>query len=184
MKSVNTYPICNSLSTLGIGAAQFRSVTEIAPKRNHCSHVWTEALSSMVFAPAQKLSGINSNVDIKAKLTPSAGQVESDAVTVLRANASEFMSFGHSIPIYSHFKTNFTALKRLFHADAHANHVELFPAASRWMISCWLRLDVSMTCWSRSRSQFVVGLSQLSTSVLPHRFPSVEKRDKPSFTCY
>ena len=89
----------------------------------------------MVFAPAQKLSGINSNVDIKAKLTPSAGQVESDAVTVLRANACEFMSFGHSIPIYSHFKTNFTALKRLFHADA-ANHVELFPAASRWIISC------------------------------------------------
>ena len=90
----------------------------------------------MVFAPAQKLSGINSNVDIKAKLTPSTGQVESDAVTALRANASEFMSFGHSIPIYSHFKTNFTALKRLFHADAHANHVELFPAASRWIISC------------------------------------------------
>ena len=76
----------------------------------------------MVFAPAQKLSGINSNVDIKAKLTPSAGQEESDAVTVLRANASEFMSLGHSIPIYTHFKTNFTALKRLFHADA-ANHV-------------------------------------------------------------
>ena len=90
----------------------------------------------MVFAPAQKLSGINSNVDIKAKLTPSAGQVESDAVTVLRANASGFMSFGQSIPIYSHFKTNFTALKRRFHADAHANHVELFPAASRWMITC------------------------------------------------
>ena len=94
------------------------------------------ALSAgMVFVPAQKLSGINSNVDI-AKLTPSAGQVESDAVTVLWANASEFMFFGHSIPIYSHFKTNFTALKRLFHADAHANHVELFPAASRWMITC------------------------------------------------
>ena len=34
----------------------------------------------MVFAPAQKLSGINSNVDIKDKLTPSAEQVESDAV--------------------------------------------------------------------------------------------------------
>ena len=46
------------------------------------------------------------------------------------------MSFGHSIPIYSHFKTNFTAIKRLFHADAHANHVELFPTASRWMITC------------------------------------------------
>ena len=90
----------------------------------------------MIFAPAQKLSSINSNVDIKAKLTPSAGQEESDAVTALRANTSEFMSFGHSMPIYSHFKTNFTALKRLFHADAHANHVELFPAASRWMISC------------------------------------------------
>ena len=53
----------------------------------------------MVFVSAQKLSSINSNVDIKAKLTPSAGQVESDAVTVLRANASEFMSFGHSIPV-------------------------------------------------------------------------------------
>ena len=91
----------------------------------------------MVFAPAQKLSGINSNVDVKAKLTPSAGQVESDAVTVLRANASEFMSFGHSIPIFSHLKTNFTAVKRLFHADAHANHVELFPAASHCMISCF-----------------------------------------------
>ena len=104
--------------------------------RNHCPYLWTEALSRMIFAPAQKLSGINSNVDIKAKLTPSVGQVESDAVTVLWANTSEFMSFGHSIPIYSHFKTNFTALKRLFHADAHANHVELFPAVSRWMISC------------------------------------------------
>ena len=89
------------------------------------------------FVPAHKLSGINSNVDIKAKLTPSAGQVESDAVTALRAKESEFMSFGHSIPINSHFKTDFTALKRLFHAGAHANHVELFPAASRWMISCF-----------------------------------------------
>ena len=49
----------------------------------------------MIFAPAQKLSGINSNVDIKAKRTPSVGQV-----------------------------------------DTHANHVELFPAASRWIISC------------------------------------------------
>ena len=68
----------------------------------------------MVFVTAQKLSGINSNVDIKAKLTPSVGQVESDAVTALRANAS----FGHSIPIYKHFKTDFMALKRLFHADA------------------------------------------------------------------
>ena len=95
-----------------------------------------EALSGMIFVPAQKLSSINSNVDIKAKLTPSAEQVESDAVTVLRANTCEFMSFGYLIPIYSHFKTYFTAVKRLFHADAHANHVESFPAASRWIITC------------------------------------------------
>ena len=135
----------------------------------------------MVFVPAQKLSSIDSNVDIKAKLTPSAGQVESDAVTALRTNASEFMSFGLSIPIYSHFKTNFTALKRLFHADARAIHVELFPAASRWMISCLASVgcfhDLLITI-----SQFVVGLYQLCTSVLPRRFPSVEKRDKPSLT--
>ena len=39
VKTVNTrYPICTSLSTLGIGAAQFRSVTEVAPKRNHPSY--------------------------------------------------------------------------------------------------------------------------------------------------
>ena len=114
----------------------------------------------MIFAPAQKLSGINSHVDIKAKLTPSAGQVESDAVTALRANASEFMSFGHSIPIYSHFKTNFTALKRLFHAYA-VNHVELFPAASRWMISCL----AAVGCFHDllimiDESRFVIGLHQ------------------------
>ena len=162
MKSVNTYLICNSLSTLGTGAAQFCSVTEMAPKRNHCSYLWTEALYPVWFSRRSKsISGINSNVDIEAKLTPSAGQEESDAVTVLRANAPEFMSFGHSIPIYSHFKTNFTALKRLFHTDAHGNHVELFPAASRWMISCLAAVGVFMTCWSRLRSQFVVGLYQL-----------------------
>ena len=137
----------------------------------------------MVFAPAQKLSGINSNVDIKAKLTPSAGQVESDAVTALRANASEFMSFGHSIPIYSHFKTNFTALKRLFHADAHANHVELFPAASRWMISCL----AAVGCFHDllimiDESRFVIGLHQPCPFVVPRLFPSVEKRYEPSLT--
>ena len=100
------------------------------------------------FAPGQKLSGINSNVDIKAKLTASVGQVESEAVTVLRTNASEFMSFGHSIPIYSHFKTDFTAFKKLFHADA--NHVELFPAASRWIAMVvrggWFLSTISVCC--------------------------------------
>ena len=137
----------------------------------------------MVFAPVQKLSDINSNVDINAKLTPSAGQVESDGVTVLRANAREFMSFGHSIPIYSHFKTNFTALKRLFHADARANQVELFPAASRWMISCL----AAVGCFHDllimiDESRFVIGLHQPCPFVVPSLFPSLEKRDKPSLT--
>ena len=136
----------------------------------------------MIFAPVQKLSGINSNVDIKAKLTPSVGQVESDAVTALRANASEFMSFGHSILLYSHFKTNFTALKRLVHADA-ANHVELFPAASRWMISCL----AAVGCFHDllimiDESRFVIGLHQPCPFVVPSLFPSLERRDKPSLT--
>ena len=132
------YPICNSLSTLGIGAAQFRSVTEIAPKRNHCSHVWTEALSSMVSVPAQKLSGINSHVDIKSKLTPSAEQVESDALTVLRANASDFMSFGHSI---RHFRDCSMLMRMLTMWSCFLPHL------AGWLL-VWLRLDVSMTCWS------------------------------------
>ena len=137
----------------------------------------------MVFAPAQKPSGINSNVDIKAKLTPSAGQVESDAVTALRANASDFVSFGHSIPIYSHFKTNFTALKRLFQADAQCNHVELFPAASRCMISCF----AAVGCFHDllimiDESRFVIGLHQQCPFVLPSLFPSLGKREKPSLT--
>ena len=88
-----------------------------------------EALSGMIFVPAQKPSGMNSNVDIKAKLTPSTGQVESDAVTVLRANACEFMSFGHSIPIYSHFKTYFTAVKRLYNI---ARVLALYNSYSRF----------------------------------------------------
>ena len=86
------------------------------------------------------------------------------------------------VPIYSHFKTNFTALKRLFHADAHANHVELFPAASRWMISCLaavgcfhdLLITIEESVWG--------WFAQLSTFVLPCRFQSVEKRDKRSLT--
>ena len=47
-------------------------------------------------------------------LKPNLRRLSADAVTALRANAS----FGHSIPIYKHFKTDFMALKRLFHADA------------------------------------------------------------------
>ena len=137
----------------------------------------------MVFAPAQKLSGINSNVDIKAKLTPSAGQVESNAATVLRASASEFMSFGHSISIYSHFKTNFTTLKRLFHADAHANHVELVSAASRWMITCLAAVGCFHDLLIIMIEESACGwLHQLCPFVVPSLFPSLEKRDKPSLT--
>ena len=102
---------------------------------------------------------------IKAKLTPSAGQVESDAVTFMRENASEFMSFGHSIPIYSHFKTDFTAFKKLFHAGA--NHVELFPAASRRKAMVvrggWFVSTISICCSSsisvcRKERQTVIDL--------------------------
>ena len=50
------------------------------------------------------------------KLTPSAEHIESDAVTVLRANASEFVSLGHVIPMCSLFSSDLTALKRLSHA--------------------------------------------------------------------
>ena len=94
-----------------------------------------------------------------------------------------FLSFGHSIPIYSHFKTNFTALKRLFHADAHANHVELFPAASRWIISYLAAVgyfhDLLIMI---DESRFVIGLHQPCPFVVPSLFPSLEKRDKPSLT--
>ena len=48
-----------SLSTLEIGAEQFRSVTEIVPKSPFLSvNRWTDVLSDMVFVPAQKLSDI------------------------------------------------------------------------------------------------------------------------------
>ena len=93
-------------------------------------------LSWMVFVPAQKPFGINSNLEI-AKLTPSAGQVESDAVYNCPESKCVWVCLRHSIPIYSHVKTNFTVLKRLFHASAHAHHVELFLAGSRWMICCF-----------------------------------------------
>ena len=46
-------------------------------------------------------------------LKPNLRRLSADAVTALQANAS----YGHSIPIYKHFKTDFMALKRLFHAD-------------------------------------------------------------------
>ena len=91
------------------------------------------------------------------------------------------MSFGHSIPIYSHFKTNFTALKRLFHTDAHANHVELFPAASRWMITCLAAVGCFHDLLIIIEESACGGLHQLCPFV-PRPFPSVEKRKKPSLT--
>ena len=134
------------------------------------------------FVPVHKLSGINSNVDIKAKPTPSAGQVESDAVTALRANESEFMSFGHSIPIYSHFKTTSRHLRDCSMLVRMLTMWSCFlPHLAGWFLVL-LRLDVSMTCWSWSKSQFVVGLYHLCAFVVPRPFPSLEKRDKPSLT--
>ena len=55
------------------------------------------------------------------------------------------------------------------------------PHLAGWFL-VWLRLDVSMTCWSRSRSQFVIGLHQLCSFVVPRLFPTLEKRDKPPLT--
>ena len=66
------------------------------------------ALSGMVLVLAQKPSGINSNVDIKAKLTPSAGQVARIRCSNYPARKCVWVYvFEHSISIYSHFKNNF-----------------------------------------------------------------------------
>ena len=127
---MNAHPICNS--PLYRSAQRSFAPLQKSPQKE-ITVLICEHKPYPVWFPCRRKSY---PVLIEAKLTPSVGQVESDAVTALRANASEFMSFGHSIPIYSHFKTNFMVLKRLFHADAHANGVELFPVASRWMISC------------------------------------------------
>ena len=54
-QGMNTYPICDcrveSLARRSLAPLQKR-------RRNHRAYVWTEALSGMVFVPAQKLSGI------------------------------------------------------------------------------------------------------------------------------
>ena len=60
--SMDTSPISDS-PFKGIGAARRRvaqrsSASLQKSSRNHRSYVWTEALSDMVFAPAQKLPGI------------------------------------------------------------------------------------------------------------------------------
>ena len=58
------------------------------------------------------------------------------------------MSFGHSIPIYSHFATQFMAFKRLVHAVGD-NRVELSPAASRWMVvRGWFVSAIRICCCS------------------------------------
>ena len=58
--SMNTYPtVWLSMHLRDPGAAQLRSVTAIIKlRRNHRSYVWKEALSGMVFVPAQNLSGM------------------------------------------------------------------------------------------------------------------------------
>ena len=60
---------------------------------------------------------------------------------------------------------------------------QLFPAASRWMISCL----AAVGCFHDllimiDESRFVIGLHQRCPFVVPRLFPSVEKRDKPSLT--
>ena len=57
------------LSTLEIvGSAQLRSVTEIG--WNHRSYLWIEAISGMVSAPVQKLSGIAwLNIDLTSPIS-------------------------------------------------------------------------------------------------------------------
>ena len=53
--SMNTYPICGSPLKR---SARSRFAVLQKWRRNHRFYMWKEALSSMVFAPAQKLSGI------------------------------------------------------------------------------------------------------------------------------
>jgi len=136
----------------------------------------------MVFVPAQKLSGINSNVDIKAKLTASAGQEESDAVTVLRVNESKFMS---SATRYKYIAISKPTSRHLRGCSKLVRVLTMWsclvPHLAGWFLVL-LRLDVPLTCWSRSMSHFVAGLYQLCPFVVPRPFSSVEKREKPSLT--
>ena len=55
LRSVNTYPIWDS-SLKRSGWRSFHPFQK--SRRNHRSHVWTEAVLGMVFVPMQKLSGI------------------------------------------------------------------------------------------------------------------------------
>ena len=57
------------LSTFEIGEVLLRSgsVTEISEKSLFLLYVWTDALSGMVFVPAQELSGICNNRELKER---------------------------------------------------------------------------------------------------------------------
>ena len=137
--------------------------------------MWTEALAILYGFRAGAKAIRYSNVDFKVKLTPSAGQEESDAVTSLRANATRYQYIAISKPTSRHLRDCSMLMYMLPFVCCFLPHL------AGWFL-VWLRLDVSMTCWSWSMSQFVVGLYQLCPFVVHRLFPSVEKRDKPSLT--
>ena len=57
--SVNIYPICDSPLSR---SARRKFAPSQKLRRNHRSHLWTEALPGMVVVSAQKLSGISGKV--------------------------------------------------------------------------------------------------------------------------
>ena len=96
-----------------------------------------------------------------------------------------FVHFRHGISVFANFSYGTAVLgtPQCPSPDAHANHVELFPATSRCMISCF----AAVGCFHDllimiDESRFVIGLHQTCPFVVPRLFPSVEKRDKPSLT--
>ena len=96
-----------------------------------------------------------------------------------------FVHFRHGISVCANFSYGTAVLgtPQCPSPDAHANRVELFPATSRCMISCF----AAVGCFHDllimiDESRFVIGLHQTCPFVVPRLFPSVEKRDKPSLT--
>ena len=96
-----------------------------------------------------------------------------------------FVHFRHGISVFANFSYGTAVLgtPQCPSPDAHANHVELFPATCRCMISCF----AAVGCFHDllimiDESRFVIGLHQTCPFVVPRLFPSVEKRDKPSLT--
>ena len=96
-----------------------------------------------------------------------------------------FVHFRHGISVFANFSYGTAVLgtPQCPSPDAHANHVELFPATSRCMISCF----AAVGCFHDllimiDESRFVIGLHQPCPFVVPRLFPSVEKKYEPSLT--